>query len=128
MIIVAACGEVQAHEPGSTRVDIAIAADGIATIAVPVDPLALWRLRELDAGRIPGAPPSLAALRAQGDAYAEVVREAIDLRADGTPVPLQVVASDWSGESIVAGRRTVNAERRSPLAPGAVWRRPCSSR
>ena len=74
MTIVAAWGEIQAHEPGSTRVDIEIAADGTVTVAVPVDPLALWRLRELNAGRIPGVAPSPEALRAQGDAYAEVVR------------------------------------------------------
>ena len=43
LIIVARWGEVLAHEPGSTRVDIEIAADGMTTVAVPMDPLAVWR-------------------------------------------------------------------------------------
>jgi hypothetical protein len=93
--VVAASARIQAHEPGSTRVDIEIAADGRVAIAVPVDPLALWRQQELDDGRVPAPDPSPASLRTQRDALADAVREAIDLSVDGTPLTLKVVASEW---------------------------------
>lgn len=127
--IVAASAVIQAHEPGSTRVDVAIAADGIVAIAVPVDPLALWRQRELDEGHVPASSPSPVALRTQRDALAETVRQAIDVGVDGTPVALEVAATEWSD-----GLRTDQGGALTPsmlvtlkghVAPGAktlTWR------
>ena len=97
IVIAAWCG-VQAHEPGSTRVDIEIAADGMTTIVMPVDAVAVWRHDELAAGRIPAAPPTMAELRSQAGAYADTVRRAIDLGADGASLPLAFEASDWSDQ------------------------------
>jgi len=127
--VIAAWCEVHAHEPGSTRVDIEIAADGMATIVVPVDLVVVWRHRELEAGRIPGTRPSAAVLLADADAYADTVRRAIDLRADGSALPLAIVASDWSDQSREVSRsaRTpflvVTFTSRVPTGPSALtWR------
>lgn len=92
--------DASAHEPGSTRVDVIVEATGAVSMLVPVDPVMLWRLRELDAGRVPAGRPDLSTLRGERREYEVMVQRAVQLHADGTPLPLVVQASDWSDSTM----------------------------
>lgn len=101
--LLVACGAwaaapASAHEPGVTRVDVEVASTGHVSALVPADPIVIWRDRLLAAGQVPPADVATADLTRLAPALAHHLAQRVEIRADGSRVPLHATSHEWTVE------------------------------